>query len=89
MLPRKTIIGFIVAWTAWAIILWGIDLSSVIPTYFAKAVLATIVWACIIWIAEAVPIGISGLMIPILPVVTKAVSKIPEAFGVFVLDVSF
>ena len=65
------------------------DLSSVIPTYAAKAVLATIVWACVIWITEAVPVGISGLMIPMLLMVTKAVPKIPEAFGGFVLDVSF
>jgi anion transporter len=89
MLPRKTIIGYITAWLAWAVILWGIDLSSVIPTYSAKAVLAIIVWACIIWVTEAIPVGITGLMIPMLLVVTKAVTKIPEAFGGFVLDVSF
>jgi anion transporter len=87
--PTKTILGYLTAWTAWALILWGIDLSSFIPTYSAKAVLATIVWACIIWITEAMPVGVSGLMIPMLLVITKAVPKIPEAFGGFVLDVSF
>lgn len=67
----------------------GIDISSIIPTYSAKAVLAIIVWACIIWVTEAIPVGVSGLMIPMLLVVTKAVPKIPEAFGGYVLDVSF
>ncbi len=86
---RKTLLGYVAAWAAWAFILWGIDISSVIPTYSAKAVLAIIVWACIIWVTEAIPVGVSGLMIPMLLVVTKAVPKIPEAFGGYVLDVSF
>lgn len=88
-LPRKTILGYLAAWGVWALILWGLDLSAVVPTYPAKAVLAIIVWACIIWVTEAVPVGVSGLMIPMLLVVTKAVPQIPQAFGGFVLDVSF
>ena len=88
-LPRKTIIGYLAAWGSWAFILWGLDISAVVPNYTAKAVLAIIVWACIIWVTEAIPVGVSGLMIPMLLVVTKAVPKIPEAFGGFVLDVSF
>lgn len=86
---RKTLFGYVAAWTAFAVILWGIDISSIIPTYSAKAVLAIIVWASIIWITDAIPGGVSGLMIPMLLVVTKAVPKIPEAFGGYVLDVSF
>lgn len=85
----KTLLGYVAAWAAFAVILWGIDISSIIPTYSAKAVLAIIVWACIIWVTEAIPVGVSGLMIPMLLVVTKAVPKIPEAFGGYVLDVSF
>ncbi|MFA7348693.1 MAG: hypothetical protein WCZ86_13110, partial [Desulfurivibrionaceae bacterium] len=81
MLSKKTIIGYVAAWCAWAFILWGMDLSSFIPAYSAKAVLAVIVWACIIWVTEAIPVGVTGLMIPMLLVVTKAVPKIPEAFG--------
>src|SRR5665647_1088366 len=86
---RKTLLGYAAAWGAFAVILWGIDISSIIPTYPAKATLAIIVWACIVWITEAIPVGISGLMIPMLLVVTKAVPKIPEAFGGYVMDVSF
>ncbi|HTY26465.1 MAG TPA: DASS family sodium-coupled anion symporter [Desulfomonilaceae bacterium] len=86
---RKTVIGYLAAWTAWAVILWAVDLTSIFPSYAAKAVLATIVWACIIWITEAIPVGVTGLMIPMLLVVTKAVPKIPEAFSGFTLDVSF
>ncbi|MDD3815933.1 MAG: DASS family sodium-coupled anion symporter [Desulfocapsaceae bacterium] len=87
--PRKTLIGYIAAWVAFAVILWGIDFSSIIPTYSAKAVLAIIVWASIIWITEAIPGAISGLMIPMLLVVTKAVPKIPSAFSGFTLNVTF
>ncbi len=87
--PKKTLLGYIFAWAAWAFIMWGIDISSIVPTYSAKAVLATIVWACIIWVTEAIPVGVSGLMIPMILVVSKAVPKIPEAFGGYVLDVSF
>ncbi len=88
-LPRKTIIGYLAAWGAFALVLWGINLSAVIPTYPAKAVLAVIVWACIVWVTESVSVGVTGLLIPMLLVVTKAVPKIPQAFGGFVLDVSF
>lgn len=89
MAPRKTIIGYVAAWGALAAILWGVDLAPAITGYPAKAVLAVIVWACIVWVTEAIPVGVTGLMIPMLLVVTKAVPKIPEAFGGFVLDVSF
>lgn len=85
----KTLLGYVAAWVAFAVIMWGIDISSFIPTYSAKAVLAIIVWACIIWVTESIPVGVSGLMIPMLLVITKAVPKIPEAFCGFVLDVSF
>jgi len=87
--PAKTLIGYVCAWTAWAMILWVLDVSAFIPTYPAKAVLAAIAWACIIWITEAIPVGVSGLLIPMLLVLSNAVPKIPEAFGGFVLDVSF
>lgn len=88
MAPRKSLVGYVMAWLAFAVIL-STDLSSVITSYPAKAVLAVIVWACIVWVTEAIPVGVTGLMIPMLLVVTKAVPKIPEAFGGFVLDVSF
>ena len=88
-LPRKTIFGYLAAWGAFALVLWGLNLSAVVPTYPAKAVLAVIVWACIVWVTEAVPVGVTGLLIPMLLVVTKAIPKIPQAFGGFVLDVSF
>lgn len=88
-LPYKTLAGYLAAWAAFALLLWVIDVSAIIPTYPARAVLAVIAWACIIWVTEAIPVGVTGLLIPMLLVVTKAVPKIPQAFGGFVLDVSF
>ncbi|MBS4096601.1 MAG: DASS family sodium-coupled anion symporter [Sulfuricella sp.] len=86
--PSKTVIGYIAAWLGLAVVLMA-DLSPTIASYPAQAVLAVIVWSCIVWVTEAVPVGVTGLMIPMLLVVTKAVPKVPEAFGGFVLDVSF
>lgn len=85
---RKTVIGYVAAWVGLAAVLMA-DLTPTITTYPAQAVLAVIVWACIVWVTEAVPVGVSGLIIPMLLVVTQAVPKIPQAFGGFVLDVSF
>ena len=75
---KKCLLGYVFAWAAWAVILWGIDISSFVPTYPAKAVLATIVWACVIWVTDAIPVGVSGLLIPMLLVVSNAVPKISE-----------
>ena len=36
--PAKTLIGYVCAWTAWAMIFWVLDVSAFIPTYPAKAV---------------------------------------------------
>jgi len=87
--PDKTVIGYVSAWAAWAAVLWLIDFGQAIPSYAAQATLAVVVWASIMWVSEGMPVGVTGLMIPMLLVVTKAVPKIPEAFGGFVLDVSF
>ena len=87
--PDKTVIGYMAAWVAWAAILWLIDFGRAIPSYPAQATLAVVVWASIMWVSEGMPVGVTGLMIPMLLVVTKAIPRIPEAFGGFVLDVTF
>jgi hypothetical protein len=86
--PFKTFFGYGFAWLAWFVILVS-NISSVIPTDTAKAVLATTIWACIVWITESMPVGITGLMIPMMLFLTKAVPKMQDAFSGFILDVSF
>jgi len=61
--PARTLGGFIVAWAAFFLILYviqipeivGIDGTASVLKPAGKAVLAVVVWACIIWITEAMP----------------------------------
>jgi anion transporter len=55
----------------------------------AQKVLAVVAWAVVVWCTEAVPVGVTGLLIPLLLVITGAVPKIPEAFSGYSLGVSF
>ncbi|MCC7017214.1 MAG: anion permease [Rhodospirillales bacterium] len=76
--PKKSFIGFALSWIAFFFIL------HVMPTPeglspAGKATLAVVTWACITWVSECVPVGISGLMIPMLLVMTKAVPGLGAA----------
>ena len=95
--PGKTLGGFIVAWVMFFLILYdvlpipevvGIDGSISQLTPAGKAVLAVVVWACIIWITEAMPVGITGIMIPMLLVLTGGVGKFPQAASGFTTPVA-
>ncbi len=86
--PAKSLIGFILAWVAFFLIL------KVMPTpegltLAGKATLAVMVWACIMWITEAVPVGISGMLIPLLLVMSGAIDKFPKAASGFATPVVF
>ena len=37
------------------------------------AVAAIVVWACIIWVFEALPVGITGISIPLLPILAQGI----------------
>lgn len=85
--PNSAFIGFILAWVAFSIILNLQAPAGLKPEGMAAAAVA--VWAVIIWITEAIPVGISGLIIPLLLVLTKAEPQIGKAFGGFTQDVTF
>jgi solute carrier family 13 (sodium-dependent dicarboxylate transporter), member 2/3/5 len=86
--PATTLIGFAVAWFAFFFILWLMPLPQGMSPA-GKATLAIMVWACIMWITEAIPVGISGLLIPALLVLTEAVRPFSAAAGGFVTPVMF
>ena len=56
-------------------------------------VLAIVVWACVMWVSEALPVGITGIGIPTLLIVTQALpwknGKPPlvQVFGGFTTEV--
>ncbi|MDH4275552.1 MAG: anion permease, partial [Gammaproteobacteria bacterium] len=86
--PGKSLIGFVVAWVAFFIILWAMPTPEGL-TVAGKATLAVVVWACIMWITEAIPPGIAGILIPMLLVLGGATDKFPKAASGFTTPVVF
>ncbi len=94
--PGRTLGGFVAAWVAFFLILYvipmpevaGIDGTMSVLKPAGKAALAVVVWACIIWITEAMPVGVTGILIPMLLVMTGAVGKFPQAASGFTTPVA-
>ena len=94
--PGKTLGGFIAAWVMFFLILHvlpipevsGLDGKVSALTPAGKATLAVVVWACLIWITEAMPVGVTGILIPMLLVLTGAVGKFPQAASGFTTPVA-
>ena len=63
--PGKVIGGFVGAWLAFALILYVLPRPGGLSPA-GQATLAVMVWACVMWITEAIPVGVSGLIIPML-----------------------
>ena len=86
--PGVALFGFFLAWVVFYIIL------RVIPpldglTAAGQATLAVVAWASIMWIFEAVPVGIAGMLIPMLLVLGGAVNNFPKATSGFGTPVVF
>ncbi|HBV97124.1 MAG TPA: hypothetical protein DEF36_08765 [Desulfotomaculum sp.] len=85
--PNSAFIGFLLAWAAFFIILNLQPPAGLKPEAMSAAAVA--IWAVIIWITEAIPVGITGLVIPLLLVLTKSVPEIGKAYGGFTQDATF
>lgn len=86
--PRTAVIGFIVAWAVFFLILYTV------PTFkgfsaAAKSVLAITCFTMVVWITDALPKSISGLLIPVLLVLTGALPKPADAFSGFTSNEAF
>src|SRR5215216_7644093 len=68
--PGGAIAGFLVAWIAFAAIIALMPLPAGLSSE-GRTVLAVVVWASIMWVSEAMPVGITGISIPALLVITK------------------
>jgi solute carrier family 13 (sodium-dependent dicarboxylate transporter), member 2/3/5 len=86
--PRKTLLGWVIAWALFFFILYGMPAPAGL-TPAGQATLAVMVWACTMWIFEAIPVGISGILIPMLLVMTNAVKPFPKAADGFTTPVVF
>lgn len=70
--PRRVLPGFFGAWVAFFFILWVMPQPAGLSAE-GQAVLAIVVWASIMWVSEALPVGITGISIPLLLIVTHAI----------------
>ena len=94
--PSRVIPGYLAAWTAFFLILWLMPAPAGLSIE-GKTVFAIVVWASIMWVAEAMPVGVTGISIPLLLIVTHAlpwtkhgnemVPPLATAFGGFTSDV--
>ncbi len=70
--PRRVIPGFFIGWIAFFLI------GFVVPppeglSQSGMMVAAIVVWACIMWVSEALPPGITGISIPLLLILTEGI----------------
>lgn len=84
----RALLGFLSAWAVLFFILRYLPLPEGLSPS-GKATLAVMAWAAIIWISEALPVAISGLLIPLLLVLTQAVTPLPKAASGFTNPVVF
>jgi solute carrier family 13 (sodium-dependent dicarboxylate transporter), member 2/3/5 len=86
--PLSTAIGFGLAWALFFLILFVMPTPQGLSPA-GKACLAVVVWACVIWVSEAIPVGISGLLIPMLLTMSGATKTFNQAVGGFITDAAF
>ncbi len=90
--PTRTLVGFFLAWTVF-FLLWKAIPAPQNLSVNGMTVLAIVLWACIMWVSEALPVGITGIGIPTLLIVTHALpwkdGKPPlvQVFGGFTTEV--
>lgn len=84
----KSFVGFLASWAAFLLILFAMPLPEGL-TPAGKATMAVVAWACITWISEAMPVGITGIAIPMLLVLSRAVEKFPQSVGGFTSNAYF
>jgi solute carrier family 13 (sodium-dependent dicarboxylate transporter), member 2/3/5 len=85
---RKARVGFVLAWLGF----FGIAFLLPAPAGLSasgKATLAVVAWVALVWVAEAIPVGVSGILIPMLLVLSHAVTPFPKAASGFSAPVVF
>src|SRR3954464_8751280 len=86
--PRNTAIGFAVAWGLFFLIGFGLPTPKGLSSA-GMACLAVVIWACVIWVSEAIPVGITGILIPMLLVMSGATKTFGQAVGGYISEAAF
>src|SRR6202171_5439163 len=69
--PVSTALGLALAWGLFFFVIYALPTPQGLSPA-GKACLAVVVWACVIWVSKAIPVGITGIMIPMLLVMSGA-----------------
>lgn len=80
--PTKTLWGFVAAWVLYLFILYAMPAPQGLSPA-GVAVLAVVAWASVMWVTEAIPVGISGMLIPMLLVLSGGAKPFPNAASGF------
>jgi sodium-dependent dicarboxylate transporter 2/3/5 len=67
--PTRVVLGFFGAWVMFALILWVFPRPQGLSQE-GMTVLAIVVWASLMWVSESMPVGITGISIPTLLILT-------------------
>ena len=86
--PASTLVGFAAAWGLFFLILLVVPAPPGLSPA-GKACLAVVVWASITWVSEAIPVGITGILIPMLLVLGGATKNFSQAVGGFISEAAF
>ena len=94
--PTLVLGGFLTAWALLFLFLFVVPLPEIVGrdgtvtalSAQGRACLAVMIWACAIWLSEAIPIAMTGLMIPALLALTGAVPKLNQAATAFAQPVA-
>jgi sodium-dependent dicarboxylate transporter 2/3/5 len=84
----KSRIGFVVAWIAFFVVMWWMPIPHGLSAT-GKATLAVVAWVAIVWILDAIPVGVSGILVPLLLVLSHAATAFPQAASGFAAPVVF
>lgn len=80
--------GFAAAWIAFFAIAWLMPAFAGL-TASGQATLAVVAWVAIVWVTEAIPVGVSGILLPMLLVLSHASPSFPQAVSGFAAPVVF
>lgn len=70
--PKRVLLGFTAAWVLFLVI-WLVLPRPPGLSAEGMAVLAVVVWASLMWVSEALPVGITGISVPTLLILTQAI----------------
>src|SRR6185436_19563365 len=78
--PATVLVGFALAWSLFFFILLAMPIPAGLSPA-GKACLAVVAWSCVMWVSEALPVGVSGILIPMLLVMGGAPKTFNQAVG--------